>query len=108
VIIQLIQTANILSHNLAQPEHKVYLLSSDFYSYIVIHPFDFADEEIVENYTSLLKGLATNTSVDKLVGFVIDNNFSLYARALMFINYKDNLIRTAARTVILTLLKCKF
>jgi hypothetical protein len=43
-----------------------------------------------------------------LLGFVIDNNFSLYARALMFINYKDNLIKTAARTVILTLLKCEF
>lgn len=106
-MIQLIQTANILSHNLAKPEHKVYLLSSEFYSNIVSYPFDFGDEEIVENYTSLLKGLSTNTSSDKLIGFVKDNNLSLYARSLMFINYPDNLVKTAARTVILTLLKCK-
>lgn len=108
VVIQLIQTANILSHNLSKPEHKVYLLSSEFYSNIVSHPFDFGDEEIVENFSSLLKGLATNTSSDKLIFFVLENNFSLYARSLIFINYPDNLVRTAARTVILTLLKCKF
>jgi len=108
VVIQLIQTANILSHNLSKPEHKVYLLSSEFYSNIVSHPFDFSDEEIVENFSSLLKGLATNTSSDKLIFFVLENNFSLYARSLIFINYPDNLVKTAARTVILTLLKCKF
>lgn len=107
MVIQLIQTANILSHNLSKPEHKVYLLSSEFYSNIVSHPFDFSDEEIVENFSSLLKGLATNTSSDKLIFFVLENNFSLYARSLIFINYPDNLVKTAARTVILTLLKCK-
>ena len=106
IIIQLIQTANILAHNLTRPEHMVYLLSSEFYSNIVTHPFDFADEEVVENYLSLLKGLATNISSDKLISFVIDNNFSLYARARMFISNNDVLIKTAARTVILTILKC--
>ena len=78
-----------------------------FYSNIVSYPFDFADEEVAENYVSFLKSLATNVSSDKLIGFILDNNFSLYAGARMFINNKDTLIKTAARTVILTILKCK-
>ena len=85
----------------------MYLISSEFYSNIVSYPFNFADDDIVENYISLLKSLATNVSSDKLICFILDNNFSLYARAIMFINNPDNLIKTAARTVILTILKSK-
>lgn len=82
-------------------------MSTEFYSNIVSYPFTFTDDEILENYTSLLKGLATNILPHELETFILKNNFSLYARAIMFINYPDSLIRTAARTVVLTILKRK-
>ena len=107
VTVQLIQSANILAHNLTRPESKWYLLATSFYSDIVSHPFDFADEEIVENYMSLLKGLTVNLTEDMLRNFLREQNYSLYTGALMFINYSDTMVRTASRTVILNIIKIK-
>lgn len=107
VMIQLLQTATILAHNLVHEKHKDYLLSSRFFSQIISYPFDFTDEEIVENYMSYVKGLAINVSKKQLISVLLDQNFALFAGAMMFFNYKDSLIRTASRTVILTIIKGK-
>ena len=105
ITIQLLQTATLLAHNLVEEDHKSYLLSSRFFSQIVSYPFDFTDEEIVENYISYLKGLAINISKHQLITFLLKKSFSLFAGAMMFFNYKDSLVRTASRTIILTLVK---
>jgi Uncharacterised conserved protein len=105
VIIQLLQTATLLAHNLVKENHKNYLLSSKFFSEIVSYPFDFTDEEIVENYMSYLKGLAINISKPQIINFLVTKHFSLFAGAMMFFNYKETLIKTASRTVILTVIK---
>ena len=64
--VQLIQSANLLIHNLQKDSCKDYLLSTAFYKEITTHPFDFTDEEIIGNYMSLLKGLAVNLTNEQL------------------------------------------
>lgn len=105
IAIQIIQTATILIHNLNDKGSLKFLLNSDFYSEIVSFPFDFTDDEIIENYMSLLKGLAINLDQELLKSFVIEKQYRLYTGALMFLNYKESMIKTSARTVILTILR---
>lgn len=105
VSIQLIQTANILAHNLSDFSSKEYLLSTAFYSEIVSFPFDFGDDEVIENYISLLKGLAVNLHQELLKWFLVNKEFKLYTGALIFLNYQEPMIRTGARTVILNIFK---
>lgn len=102
--IQLLQSANLLIHNLRDDNSKEYLLKSDFYKEVLMYPFDFADDEIIENYMSLLKGLAVNVTIPQLRQYMLDNNFALYTGAMTFFNYKEPLVKTASRTVVLRIL----
>ena len=108
IIIQLLQTATLLAHNLRQEKNKDYLLKSTFFTQIILQPFDFTDEEIVENYMSYIRGLATNISKQQLISLLLNNSYALFTGAMMFFNYKDQLIRTLSRTVILTVIKSNF
>ena len=72
---------------------------------IVSYPFNFTDEEIVDHYMSYLKGLAINMPKMLLIKFLLNKQFSLFAGAMMFFNYKETLIKTASRTIILTVIK---
>jgi hypothetical protein len=77
---------------------------SAFYREILSHPFDFTDDEVIENYLSLLKGLAVNLKTSQLRQYLLDNHFALFTGAMMFFNYNDSLIKTASRTVVLHVL----
>ena len=112
VRIQLIQSANILIHNLDAVEHKskiyiAYLLGTRFLLLLVFLDFDFSDDEIVENYMSFLKGLAANLPRDLLLGYVIETRFQVFRQAFLFFESPDPMIKNASRTVILTIVKCK-
>jgi Uncharacterised conserved protein/CLEC16A C-terminal len=102
--VQLLQSASLLVHNLREDESKDYLLASDFYREILSHPFDFTDDEIIENYMSVLKGLAVNLSEIQLKQYLINNHYALFTGAMMFFNYPESLIKTASRTVVLHVL----
>lgn len=105
IILQLLQTATLLIHNLSKDEDKSYLVSSKFCSNLVSFPFDFTNDEVVDNYMSYIKGLAVNLNKNSLAKFLLTHNFALFSGAMMFFHYKDPLIRTASRTVILSILK---
>ena len=92
-------------HNLKKNSSKDYLLSTQFYKEILSHPFDFTDDEIIENYLSLLKGLAVNLDMYQLRNFVLDNHYTLFTGAMMFFNNSESLIKTASRTVVLHILR---
>lgn len=104
VIIQLLQSANILIHNLKNEDSKSYLLKNQFYKEILSHPFDFTDDEIIENYMSLIKGLAVNLPISQLRDYLIENHYALFTAAMMFFNYQEALVKTASRTVVLRVL----
>lgn len=104
IIVQLIQSANLLIHNLNTSSSKEYLLKTRFYKEIISYPFDFTDDEIVENYMSLLKGLAVNLDVNQLKEYLLDTCYTLFTGAMMFFNYSESLIKTASRAVVLHVL----
>ncbi|OMJ91485.1 hypothetical protein SteCoe_5975 [Stentor coeruleus] len=105
VILQLLQSATLLIHNLTQESTKTFLIRSEFYSELISQPFDFTDEEIIENYSSLLKGLAVNLSRNQLLECVLTKHYTLFTGAMMFFNYPENLVKTASRAVVLNILK---
>ena len=111
--IQLIQSANILIHNLSIPENKSntkigFLLASQFFKLLVTIKFNFLDDEIVEIYMSFLKGMAANLPSDLLLSFVVHYKFAFFSRSLMFFYHSDSMFKNAARTGILRMVKCNF
>lgn len=76
-------------------------------SKLVSFAFDFTDEDIVESYLSFIKGVSVNVSKPQLVKFLLAHNFSLFICAMMFFKYKESMIKTASRTVLLNIIKCK-
>lgn len=56
----------------------------------------------------MLKCYSVNLSQNHLLHLVTSKNFSLFTSALMFFNHKESLVKTASRTVVLSILKCKF
>jgi protein CLEC16A len=107
VLVQLLQTCTLLIHNLPQEAYQSYLLSSGLIRKVVVFPFSFDDEEIIDHYISFLKGMAVNLTQDQLIRFLLANNFSLFSSAMMFFHSKEYLIKTASRTVLLTVMRCK-
>lgn len=79
-----------------------------FYKDIVSYPFDFSDEEIVDNYMSMLKGFSTNLKAEIFSRYLSMNGFAVITGTIMFMNYHESMIKTAARTVILSTLACNF
>jgi hypothetical protein len=102
-----LQSSTLLIHNLKNPSNIDSLLNSPFYIQILSHPFDFTDEEIIENYMSLIKGLSVNVSLKQLENYIKNNHFSLFTGAMMFFYHSEPLIRTGSRNVVLKVLTGK-
>jgi hypothetical protein len=97
-------------HNLSRIEDKSkekigFLLASDFYTLLVTLKFDFSDDEIVENYMSFLKGMAANLPSSLLSSYVLHTNFSFFSKAFSFFSHMDPMLRNAARTGILKIVR---
>jgi protein CLEC16A len=107
ITIQLLQSSSMLIHNLSKGSSKSELLKTDYFKHVLSHPFDFADSEIVENYMSLLKGIAVNLHLTELRDYLIENNFNLFTGAMIFYNNNETIIRTSARNVVLRVLEGK-
>uniref|UniRef100_A0A9J7ZN10 C-type lectin domain containing 16A n=1 Tax=Cyprinus carpio carpio TaxID=630221 RepID=A0A9J7ZN10_CYPCA len=58
VCVQLLQTLNILFENISHETSLYYLLSNNHVNSIIVHKFDFSDEEIMAYYISFLKTLS--------------------------------------------------
>ena len=56
----------------------------------------------------MLKALATNLKNDTFSEFLIANGYSVLTGTMMFMNYHESMIKTAARTVILSIFTCIF
>nr|CAD7261213.1 unnamed protein product [Timema shepardi] len=58
VCVQLLQTLNILFENIRNETSLYYLLSNNHVNSIIVHKFDFSDEEVMAYYISFLKTLS--------------------------------------------------
>lgn len=118
ICIQLLQSLNILFENLTNNRAICefllipficldYLLSQNHTNNIILHEFDFSDEEIVGYYVAFLKSLSFRVN-DDTINFFFDeatSSFPLYQKALELFYHSETMVRIAVRTITLNIFK---
>ncbi|XP_078456459.1 protein CLEC16A isoform X2 [Lampetra planeri] len=107
VCVQLLQTLNILFENISHETSLYYLLSNNHVNSIIVHKFDFSDEEIMAYYISFLKTLSLKLNSHTVHFFYNEhtNDFALYTEAIKFFNHPESMVRIAVRTLTLNVYK---
>ncbi|XP_011144463.2 protein CLEC16A isoform X4 [Harpegnathos saltator] len=106
VCVQLLQTLNILFENIRNETSLYYLLSNNHVNSIIVHKFDFSDEEVMAYYISFLKTLSLKLNGHTIHFFYNEvnehtNDFPLYTEAIKFFNHSEGMVRIAVRTLTL-------
>lgn len=103
VCVQLLQTLNILFENIRKETSLYYLLSNNHVNAIIVHKFDFSDEEVMAYYISFLKTLSLKLNGHTIHFFYNEhtNDFPLYTEAIKFFNHSESMVRIAVRTLTL-------
>ncbi|KAI5698510.1 hypothetical protein M8J75_007909 [Diaphorina citri] len=101
VCVQLLQTLNILFENIRNETSLYYLLSNNHVNSIIVHKFDFSDEEVMAYYISFLKTLSLKLNSHTIHFFYNEhtNDFPLYTEAIKFFNHPESMVRIAVRTL---------
>ncbi|CAH1795101.1 unnamed protein product [Owenia fusiformis] len=107
ICVQLLQTLNILFENISNETSVYYLLSNNHVNSIIIHRFDFSDEEVMAYYISFLKTLSLKLNKHTIHFFYNEhtNDFALYTEAIKFFNHSETMVRIAVRTITLNVYK---
>ena len=107
VCVQLLQTLNILFENIRNDTSIYYLLSNNHVNSIIVHKFDFSDEEVMAYYISFLKTLSFRLNKHTIHFFYNEHNndFPLYTEAIKFFNHGESMVRIAVRTLSLNVYK---
>ncbi|XP_041363000.1 protein CLEC16A-like [Gigantopelta aegis] len=105
--VQLLQTLNILFENISNETSLYYLLSNNHVNSIIVHKFDFSDEEVMAYYISFLKTLSLKLNRHTIHFFYNEhtNDFALYTEAIKFFNHSESMVRIAVRTITLNVYK---
>ncbi|XP_075242308.1 protein CLEC16A-like isoform X3 [Convolutriloba macropyga] len=104
VCVQLLQTLNILFENISHETSLYFLLSNNHVNSIIVHKFDFTDEEVMAYFISFLKILSLKLNTSTVHLFYNDQikDFPLLTEALKFFNHSESMVRTAVRTITLS------
>ncbi|CAF4005335.1 unnamed protein product [Rotaria magnacalcarata] len=107
ICVQILQTLNILFENIRNETSLYYLLSNNHVNRIILHKFDFSDEEITAYYISFLKTLSLKLNKHSINFFYNErnNDFPLYVEAIKFFNHPETMVRIAVRTLTLNVYK---
>nr|XP_054763825.1 protein CLEC16A-like [Lytechinus pictus] len=107
ICVQLLQTLNILFENIRNETSLYYLLSNNHVNSIIVHKFDFSDEEVLAYYISFLKTLSFKLNKHTIHFFYNEhtNDFALYTEAIKFFNHPESMVRIAVRTLTLNVYK---
>lgn len=107
VCVQLLQTLNILFENIRNETSLYYLLSNNHVNSIIVHKFDFSDEEVMAYYISFLKTLSLKLNTHTIHFFYNEhtNDFPLYTEAIKFFMHSESMVRIAVRTLTLNVFK---
>ncbi|XP_013118308.1 protein CLEC16A homolog [Stomoxys calcitrans] len=107
VCVQLLQTLNILFENIRNEMCVYYLLSNNHVNSIIVHKFDFSDEDVMGYYILFLKTLSLKLNSHTIHFFYNEhtNDFPLYTEAIKFFNHPESMVRIAVRTISLNVYK---
>ncbi|XP_071105280.1 protein CLEC16A-like [Haliotis cracherodii] len=107
ICVQLLQTLNILFENISNETSLYYLLSNNHINSIIVHKFDFSDEEVMAYYISFLKTLSLKLNRHTIHFFYNEhtNDFALYTEAIKFFNHSETMVRIAVRTITLNVFR---
>lgn len=107
---QLLQTLNMLFENINHETSLYYLLSNNHVNSIIVHKFDFSDEEIMGYYICFLKTLSVKLNSHTVHFFYNEhtNDFALYTEAIKFFNHPEHMVRVAVRNITLNIYKVSF
>lgn len=87
-----------------------YILSHPFLNKLISYNFDLStNHEIVDYFISFLKMLALKINKDSIQFFFNKRfrHFPLYGAAISLYNHSEQMVRTAARTIALTVFSLK-
>jgi hypothetical protein len=119
---QLLQTLSILIQNIEAGPSVYYILSNNHINELITHPFDLSNEELLAYYVSLLKAIALRLD-QHTVQFFIDEQrarkpppaassvaaggagFPLFDEAIKLWTHEERMVRTAVRTIVLSICK---
>lgn len=84
-----------------------YLLSNNHVNSIIVHKFDFSDEDVMGYYILFLKTLSLKLNPHTIHFFYNEhtNDFPLYTEAIKFFNHPESMVRIAVRTITLNVYK---
>ena len=84
-----------------------YLLSNNHVNSIIVHKFDFSDEDVMGYYILFLKTLSLKLNAHTIHFFYNEhtNDFPLYTEAIKFFNHPESMVRIAVRTISLNVYK---
>ncbi|XP_018091786.1 protein CLEC16A isoform X1 [Xenopus laevis] len=107
---QLLQSLNMLFENINHETSLYYLLSNNHVNSIIVHKFDFSDEEIMGYYICFLKTLSVKLNNHTVHFFYNEhtNDFALYTEAIKFFNHPEHMVRIAVRNITLNIYKVSF
>ncbi|EDX12687.1 GD20289 [Drosophila simulans] len=98
VCVQLLQTLNILFENIRNETSLYYLLSNNHVNSIMVHKFDFSDEDVMGYYILFLKTLSLKLNTHTI-------HFFYNERRIKFFNHPESMVRIAVRTISLNVYK---
>ncbi|XP_065658380.1 protein CLEC16A isoform X2 [Hydra vulgaris] len=107
ITVQLLQTLNILFENIRHETSLYFLLSNNHVNSIIVHKFDFSNEEVLAYYISFLKTLSLKLNKQTINFFFneIKCDFPLYTEAIKFFHHSESMVRIAVRTLTLNTYK---
>ncbi|KAF9155439.1 hypothetical protein DFQ26_009738, partial [Actinomortierella ambigua] len=103
LIVQVLQTLNIMFENVRSRESLYFLLSNNYVNQVICLRYDFSNDEVLAYYIYLLRTLSFKLSKSTINFFFNEHldDFPLYSEAIKFFNHEESMIRIAVRVITL-------
>ena len=109
VIIQILQTMGILCQCVKNETSLYYILSNNYINEFLRYPYDFDNDELLDQFVSFLKSLSLRMNENTIQFFFReeDTSIPLLNRAIELLRYREGMVRIAAQTSILNIYRVK-
>lgn len=114
VAVQMLQTFAMLVQNIRDKHSMLYILKHEAIRELISLDFDFGDEEVLGYYVSFVKSIAFQLNQSTVASFARrispkskTYTMPLFSEAARFIDSPERMVRSAARTLTLTIISLK-